>query len=185
MQPKRGTAIRGGAQIFAPDGEFDMPVFISHRTADDIIARGVRDRLTNEHGITCYLDDLDKEAGYTNQSNRITALIVRRLIECTNLLALVTQNTRGSWWVPFEVGVARQAPRIITSFTNLAQGELPEFLTEWPVLRGEKAIDTFAYYYKQQASVVKRSLVDKFAALSEGVAGVDAFHRQLKAALGQ
>jgi hypothetical protein len=162
-----------------------MPVFISHRTADDTIARAVRDRLTNIHGITCYLDDLDKEAGYANQSNRVTALILRRLNDCTNLLALVTQNTRGSWWVPFEVGVARQAPRIITSYTNLAQGELPEFLTEWPVLRGENAIDTFAAYYKKQAPIVKRSLIEKFAAASEGIAGVDAFHGQLKAALGQ
>lgn len=162
-----------------------MPVFISHRTADDGIARAVRDRLSNVHGITCYLDDLDKEAGYANQSNRVTALIVRRLNDCTNLLALVTQNTRGSWWVPFEVGVARQAPRIITSYTNLAQGELPEFLTEWPVLRGENAIDTFARYYKQQVAIVKRAFVDKTSLASEGIAGIDAFHRQLKTALGQ
>jgi hypothetical protein len=158
-----------------------MPVFISHRTLDDAIARAVRDRLTYTHNITCYLDDLDRQVGAAN----VTALIVKRLNDCTNLLALVTQNTRGSWWVPFEVGVARQAPRIITSYTNLAQGELPEFLTEWPVLRGESAIDKFASFYKQQAPVVRRSLVEKFASASEGIAGVDEFHRQLKAALGQ
>jgi TIR domain len=162
-----------------------MPVFISHRTADDVIARSVRDRLTNVHGITCYLDDLDKEAGPANQNHRVTALIVNRLNACTNLLALVTQNTRGSWWVPFEVGVARQAPRIITSYTNLAQAELPQFLTEWPVLRGDTAIDTFASYYKQQAGIVKRTLVEKSGQPSDGIAGVNAFHKQLKAALGQ
>jgi hypothetical protein len=162
-----------------------MPVFISHRTADDAIARAVRDRLTNTHGITCYLDDLDKEAGGANRSNAVTALIVRRLNECTNLLALVTQNTRGSWWVPFEVGVARQAPRVITSYTNLAQGELPEYLTEWPVLRGNDAIDTFARYYKQQSRVLNFSLVEKRASFSEGVAAVNTFQNQLKAALGQ
>jgi hypothetical protein len=162
-----------------------MPVFISHRTADDALAKAVRDRLTKVHGITCYLDDLDKEAGAANQSNRVTALIVKRLTDCTNLLAVVTQNTRGSWWVPFEVGVARQAPRIITSYTNLVQGELPEFLTEWPVLRGEGAIDKFASFYKQQVPAVKRLLLEKFATASEGIASVDTFHRQLKAALGQ
>jgi hypothetical protein len=162
-----------------------MPVFISHRTADDVIARGVRDRLTNVHGITCYLDDLDKEAGPANQNNRVTALIVNRLSACTNLLAIVTHNTQGSWWVPFEVGVARQAPRFITSYTSLAQGELPQYLTEWPVLRGNTAIDTFAGYYKQQSGTAKRTLLEKSAQMSNGNASVDSFHRQLKAALGQ
>lgn len=162
-----------------------MPVFISHRTADDTIARRVCDRLVQVHGIPCYLDDLDKEAGLANQSNRVTSLIVQRLNNCTNLLAIITKNTRGSWWVPFEVGVARQAPRAITSFTNLANGELPEFLTEWPVVRGDKAIDIFAAMYQQQAGSIKRALIDNTARALEGIAGVEAFHRQLKASLGQ
>lgn len=162
-----------------------MPVFISHRTVDDPIAKQVYNRLTNVHGITCYLDDVDREAGVANASNRITALIVSRLNECTNLLALVTPNTKGSWWVPFEVGVARQAPRIITTFTNLGQSDLPQYLTEWPVLRGDNAVDTFATYYKKQVQVAKRSLVEKYASASEAASTVDTFHRQLKTALGQ
>ena len=79
-----------------------MPVFISHRTADDVLARRVYDRLTREHQIRYYLDDLDKEA---HRTSRITALIVDRLTSCSNLLALLTRNTKGSWWVPFKVGV--------------------------------------------------------------------------------
>ena len=158
-----------------------MPVFISHTTADDALSRQVYDRLTNRHGIKCYIDDLDKQGSTTN----VTALVVRRLKDCTNLLALVTQNTDASWWVPFEVGVAREAPRIISSFSNLDQYALPEYLKEWPVLRGEGAIDTFAQFYKSQAPIVKRGLVENFSAASEGIAGVETFHRQLKAALGQ
>lgn len=158
-----------------------MPVFISHTTADDGIAKQVYDRLTKWHGITCYIDDLDRMGATTN----VTGLVVRRLKDCTNLLALVTQNTKFSWWVPFEVGVAREAPRVITSFTNLDQHALPEYLKEWPVLRGETAIDTFAQYYKKQAPILKRSLVEKLATASDGITGVNDFHRQLKAALGQ
>jgi hypothetical protein len=115
----------------------------------------------------------------------VTALIVQRLNDCTNLLALITPNTRGSWWVPFEVGVARQAPRAITSFSNLPQSELPEFLTEWPVLRGTDAVDTFAYYYRQQAAILRGSLLERRASIGQPLPTVDAFHRQLKAALRQ
>ena len=159
-----------------------MPVFISHRTADNVIAKTVYDRLTHTHGIVCYLDDLDKEAPY---SNRITALIVDRLTSCTNLLALITRNTKGSWWVPFEVGVARQAPRIITSYTDLPRVELPEFLTEWPVLYGVGAVDTFAEHYKRQVVNLRRNLVEQQGLTSERVASVSRFHRELKTALRQ
>lgn len=158
-----------------------MPVFISHRTADDAIARRVYERLTNVHRIECYIDDIDREVRTTN----ITSLIVRRIKQCINLLALMTPNTKGSWWVPFEVGVAREAPRIITSFTNLGQYDLPEYLTEWPVLRGEIAVDTFAEYYKKGAQRVKRAFLEERATASEGIAGIEDFHRQLKPALGQ
>lgn len=158
-----------------------MPVFISHRTADDRIAREVYERLTKTHGITCYLDDLDKQTA----TQHITALIVSRLRQCTNLLAIVTENTRGSWWVPFEVGVAREAPRVITSFTSLAQQQLPEFLTEWPVLRGESAVDTFADHYRRGVPQIKRAAdLGKFA-FSDTVSAVESFHRQLKQSLGQ
>lgn len=161
-----------------------MPVFISHRTADDPLARQVRDRLVNLHGIQCYLDDLDQQ---TKVANQITSLIVSRLNGCTNLLALVTPNTRGSWWVPFEVGVARQAPRMITSYTNLPQSDLPEYLTEWPVLRGNNAIDLFAAAYKRQVVMVKRAFVDRTfsATAAEGIASINAFHQNLKIALEQ
>ena len=162
-----------------------MPVFISHRTADDAIAKHVAHRLTYVHGIKCYLDDVDKEAGPAKQAKLITALIVRRIKECTNLLALVTPNTRESWWVPFEVGTAREAPRMISTFTNLPQKDLPEYLTDWPVLRGDNAIDAFATYYKQQSEMVKRAFIENRATASSGQVSVEAFHRQLKAALGQ
>jgi hypothetical protein len=156
-----------------------MPVFISHRTADDAIARAVYGRLTKTHDIVCYLDDLDRE---TNTKN-ITSLIVGRVRQCTNLLVLVTPNTQGSWWVPFEVGVAREAPRVITSYTNLLQQQLPEYLTEWPVLRGDNAIDTFATLYTQKIGLVKRAFTEGRTA--SAASEVDSFHRQLRAALRQ
>jgi hypothetical protein len=162
-----------------------MPVFISHRTADDLLARKVRDRLSAVHGITCYLDDLDVEAGLASQTNRLTALIVNRLAACTNLLAILTPHTKGSWWVPFEIGVARQAPRMISSFTSLEQVDLPAFVTEWPVLRGDHSIDLFAALYKKQAQVVKSAFIENRVAPGEGMASIEAFHRQLKIDLRQ
>ena len=162
-----------------------MPVFISHRTADDAIAQQVASRLKSHHGITCYVDDIDDELRRARGTARVTTLIVDRLNACTNLLAIVTQNTEGSWWVPFEVGVARQSPRVITSFTNLYDSSLPEYLLEWPRLRGTNAVDKFAELYRAQQRTLNENVLQKRAMASEQLRTVDQFHSRLKAALGQ
>lgn len=162
-----------------------MPVFISHRTADNEIAQRVAQRLKYQHNITVYIDDIDQELRRIRGTAAITGLLVQRVNACTNLLAIVTQNTEGSWWVPFEIGVARQSPRAITSMTNLPDTSLPEYLLEWPRLRGDSAIDTFARLYKEQLQVLKEQVMEKRASASLQVSYVDQFHASLKSALGQ
>jgi hypothetical protein len=159
-----------------------MPVFISHKTTDNLIAKKVYDRLVSYHGIDCWIDDVDPEIANSRNSSRITSLILDRLDSCTNLLAIVTENTKESWWVPFEIGVARKAPRAITTFTNMYSWQLPEYLHEWPVLKGTDAIDTFAKFYKQQKQMIKEAQIYRF---SKSRIPVDSFHNILKSALGQ
>ena len=161
-----------------------MPVFISHRTADNEIAQRVAQRLTY-HIITVYIDDIDQELRRLEGTSAITGLLVQRVNACTNLLAIVTQNTQGSWWVPFEIGVARQSPRAITTMTNLLDTLLPEYLLEWPRLRGDAAVDTFAQLYKAQQRVLKEQVMEKRASASMQVSYVDQFQASLKSALGQ
>lgn len=161
-----------------------MPVFISHRTADNAIAQQVAARLTQHHGIKCYLDDIDQRLKSVTQQE-VTRILVDMVNKCTNLLAVITSNTEGSWWVPFEIGVAKQAPRVICSMTNQSDSALPGYLMEWPRLRGEKAIDEFARLYKLQQKVLTENVLEKRATASVQLSTVDSFHRSLKAALGQ
>jgi hypothetical protein len=162
-----------------------MPVFISHRTADNNLAQHVADRLQNDHGIAVYIDDIDRELQRAQGTAAITGLLVRRLNDCTNLLAIVTQNTMGSRWVPFEVGIARQSPRVITTMTNLVDASLPEYLLEWPRLRGDAAVDTFARLYKAQQRVLTEQVMKRQASASMQVNYVNQFQASLKDALGQ
>ncbi|ABC76784.1 toll/interleukin-1 receptor domain-containing protein [Syntrophus aciditrophicus] len=162
-----------------------MPVFISHRTADDTIAKEVAYRLRYRHGITVFIDDIDQEVRQAQGTAAITALLVQRINTCTNLLAIVSQNTQGSWWVPFEIGVARQSPRAITTMTNLVDASLPEYLLEWPRLRGEAAVDTFARLYKEQNRVLTEQVLEKRASAPMQASYVDRFQASLKNALGQ
>lgn len=160
-----------------------MPVFISHSTPDDALARTVYGQL-DRRGITCYLDDLDRAAGAARGTPAITSLILQRLESCTHLLAVVTNNTVRSWWVPFEIGVARRSPRVISTYANLGVSPLPEFLREWPVLTGPSAVDEFAELYRSQPLHLRRDLREgvEFRAAADTVTS---FHAALKRRLGQ
>lgn len=154
-----------------------MPVFISHRTADDAKAQALAFRLMTIHKIPCYLDHFDPT---TKKSSEITSFLVDRINACTHLMALITNHTVGSWWVPFEIGVARRAPRRISSFDQSTTA-LPEYLTEWPVLTDDADLDLFAEaYHRDQAS---KPITEKYAHRS--ISSAEEFHRELKRRLGQ
>ena len=154
-----------------------MPVFISHRTADDTKARSLAQRLLKNHKIVCYLDHFDPEAKTTRE---ITDLIVSRINTCTHLMALITNSTMGSWWVPFEIGVARQGDRRITSFNSNAV-RLPEFLTEWPVMMTDDDLDLFAEAYHRDRAA--KPIMERYASASRRITTPDEFHAVLKRAL--
>jgi len=154
-----------------------MPVFISHRTADDAKAHSLAQRLHTKHSIRCYLDHFDPE---TKTTREITSLIVGRINVCTHLMALVTNATVGSWWVPFEIGVARQGDRRITSFDN-STVELPEFLTEWPVMTTDAHLDLFAEAYHRDRAA--KPIMEKYASAYRSIGTPDEFHSSLKSAI--
>lgn len=154
-----------------------MPVFISHRTADDAKAQSLAQRLYTRHNIKCYLDHFDPQARTTRE---ITDLIVGRINICTHLMALITNATVGSWWVPFEIGVARQGERRITSF-DASTVALPEFLTEWPVMTTDSHLDLFAEAYHRDR--MAKPLHEKYAVASRSIVTADEFHARLKNAV--
>jgi hypothetical protein len=161
-----------------------MPVFISHRTIDKALATQVYNRLTLTHQIKCWIDSVDAQTDPAT----ITQQILNGINDCTHLLAIVTLNTDGSWWVPYEIGVAEQGARAITTFTQLTRLHLPEFLWHWPVIRNDIQIDQFAAAYKRESillanvkSAASLSLKDRTTALGTA----KSFHRNLKLMLGQ
>jgi hypothetical protein len=154
-----------------------MPVFISHRNADNLLAQRVFLYLTSRH-IPCYIDDLDKEARTTDD---ITALLLQRLGMTSHLMAVVTPNTAGSWWVPFEIGVATEAAKRIASYTRDRQ-LLPEYLHKWPALQSESDLAAFsAEYHRDHPIVEKRASASRIAQRSDA----ETFHRNLKSAIRQ
>lgn len=107
-----------------------MPIFISHRSTDTEQATAVHDYLSTR-GVRCYIDKLDKTLQTTDN---ITEVILSRIKHRTHMMAVVSQQMRESWRVPFEYGVATDFDRCRSSF-KAANVDPHHFLSKWPILK--------------------------------------------------
>ena len=153
-----------------------MPVFISHKREDTGKAAEIAAYLSRK-SVKCYIDLTDSSIQTTED---LTALLMRRVKECTHLMAIVSDYTIQSWWVPFEIGVASQLERRITSY-RLSSVNLPDFLKKWPIMASQTDLDTFVEYYRVDSLVPNIERLFKAPQISNAAE----FHRSLKAALHQ
>ena len=159
-----------------------MPVFISHRKADAQSALKVYAYLKSEN-IKSYVDELDDAL---QSANNITQVIMSRIKECTHMIAIMSVNTKGSWWVPFEIGVASEANRRISSYKTDTI-TVPEYLEIWPIMTQPEQLKQFVYLYKNDKLVLSESLSysERIKASSAYVQSAADFHRKLKSSTGQ
>lgn len=158
-----------------------MKVFISHQRADTTFALDVSNRLRVSHGIDSYLDVIDPDA--STKGDKLGDHVRAELGKCTQLLAVVSVATKGSWWVPWEIGLSTERDQPIATYAKDAT-PLPEYLKKWPYLKTDADLDKYAIASKaaQQVYLVKKMV------LTEGIArqsGTQEFYSRMRAALGQ
>lgn len=168
-----------------------MPVFISYRHLDREKAIEIANRL-HANDIKYYLDVIDEESKSTDD---ITYVITKNIKKSTHLLAVISPNTNGSWWVPFEIGEATISNRRICSYAykqytyisrtllNNYKNFLPEYLHKWPMLLSDADLDAFIQQYKRdnpllESGISLESRSTEFASLNKS--GADKFHDELK-----
>lgn len=115
-----------------------MRVFISHKSEDVEMAEYYASKL-DALGFDYYLDEYDIHI--KNSSDR-GSLINMEILNSTDLLVIVTPNTKGSWWVPFEIGLSTAAGnRIVT--IDKGYSNLPSFLRKWPVVDTSEKLNIY------------------------------------------
>jgi hypothetical protein len=158
-----------------------MKVFISHQQSDSQLALGVARRLKVVHDIDSYLDLIDPGVG--SNGDDLADHVRGELGKCTQLLAVVSEATRTSWWVPWEIGIASEKDFPLATFAS-GTTALPDYLKKWPYLRTDADLDRYAEASKTAA----REFVSKRGYLQESVArgrSTKEFFRVLRAGLGQ
>lgn len=117
----------------------DLPrterVFISHRSFDKLLATAVA-ALLEGLGVHYWFDHEDEDTrraaalGMAGDQALVHA-IERGIKHSSCVLGLLSDNTRGSWWVPYEIGASRALGRSV-SFLVLASirgmDALPEYV---------------------------------------------------------
>ena len=108
-----------------------MKFFISHKQEDAATALLIEMELRKQ-GIPAYLDVLD--SAVTSSGREMTEHIKEKINDCTDIIVIMSQLTRLSQWVPFEVGIAAQRDLPTATFLR-ADIQVPEFLEYWPRLK--------------------------------------------------
>lgn len=112
-------------------------VFISHKKEDETAAKYIGDYIMEHAKVDIYLDLYDaelKEAVSTENDKKIVESIKRGLKTSTHILCVISDKTRLSWWVPYEIGVASENKKNIASLKLKSIPDLPSFLKTEQVL---------------------------------------------------
>ena len=106
-------------------------VFISHKKEDEDAANAIGNYLTNVAGINIYLDTQDcvlREAVSTENDQKIVDSIQNGLTSSSHLLCLISDNTKLSWWVPYEIGFADKQGIDIAALKLNNVDDIPSYL---------------------------------------------------------
>lgn len=154
-----------------------MPVFLSHKKEDTGQTLAIANYLRAKQ-VICYVDVLDPSVKTTDD---LTKLLMDRVRQCSHLMAIVSNYTIQSWWVPFEIGVGSELDRRITTY-RLSGVTLPDFLTKWPVLSSVSDLDKFVDIYRLDSTV---QLAESRASTIKTIREAGIFHAALKNMLSQ
>lgn len=156
-----------------------MKIFISHKMEDEVIALSVQKTLTNAD-VDTYLDVLDNTIA--DDGEKLTKHIRNKLHECTDVIVILSNNTKNSWWVPFEIGMATEKDMPIANYL-ISYEVLPEYLEYWPRLRNQHDV---LKYVEIRNKVAIQVLLEKslshgyYQRADDGMSETQRFYTELK-----
>ena len=122
-----------------------MKVFISHKNTDSTQALMLEVAFA-KNGVSSYLDVLDDSIN--GGGKELTDHIKDNLNRCTDIIVVMSEATKESWWVPFEIGMSAQVDMPTASFLK-ADVILPSYLSYWPRLKTTTDVDKYVAVRKR------------------------------------
>lgn len=156
-----------------------MKVFISHQKKDSEIASQIYSRL-RMYNIDAYLDTFDESL--TANSKALTEHLKEIVRRSSDILVVMSENTKSSWWVPFEIGIAanQDLPTVTYLQNNVT---LPEYLDYWPRLKSIEDIAKYVKIRNERLEETRKSLDSSIEMFSMRETRTNDFYKRLKAVL--
>ena len=127
-----------------------MKVFISHKNEDSALALAIQ-LAFSKNGITSYLDVLD--SSIARGGKELTDHIKSSLNSCSDIIVVMSDATKYSWWVPFEIGMSAQNDMPTATFLK-SDVALPSYLSYWPRLKTTNDIDKYVSVRKKTEQTI-------------------------------
>ena len=106
-------------------------VFISHKKEDEAAAIAIGSYLTDVVGINIYLDIKDcmlQDATDEENNQKIVDSVQKGLSLSSHLLCLISDKTKLSWWVPYEIGFADKQNTDVTILKLKDIDDVPSYI---------------------------------------------------------
>lgn len=153
-------------------------IFISHKNTDAELAASVAKRI-QANGLETYLDTIDD--ALVKDGPDLADMLLHRMEHCNQLIAVVSEQTKDSWWVPWEIGVGSEKNFRMASYSR-SYVSLPSYLKKWPELHSDQDIDLycqFSHRAELDISLQMRSAYTETAKLRVAKSRVQDFHHTL------
>lgn len=137
-------------------------VFLSHISVDKPSAIAVGNYITEHGGIDVYLDIHDQElqqAVNTGDALGITEFIERGLSKSTHIMCLVSAETARSWWVPYELGYAKNAGAKLSTLKLKGEVSLPAYLEISEIIRGTESLNNYLAKVRRRLEKITASVL--------------------------
>jgi len=124
-------------------------VFISYSRLDKDYARTVG-AMIRDLGIDIYFDENDdvlQLADEQNNHEKVVACIEDGIARSTTLLGIITENTKQSWWVPYEIGSANGHSKPHAHLITKEVSYLPSYIKASTILTSVDSLDEWLLKY--------------------------------------
>lgn len=146
-------------------------IFLSHISVNKPAAIAIGRYIMRHGGIDIYLDTNDEDlqqAVSNNDPAGITKFIEQGLSRSTHIMCLISADTVRSWWVPYELGFAKNAGVHLATLKLKGDISLPAYLEINEIIRGTESLNKYLskvrrYVEKVAASLLTESLIPNYS----------------------
>ena len=130
--------------------------------------------------VDAYLDVFDN--ALVSDSKLLTEHLKDLVRNSSDILVVMSESTRMSWLVPFEIGIAaNQDLPTVTYLQNYVS--LPEYLDYWPRLKSMEDIPKYVKARNERMQEVRKTLDSSVEMFSRRLSSTEQFYNKLKAVL--